>query len=428
MSSFRRWLPWLLPTARGLSRQARLSPGLYHFQRERDGQYIRYHLRVEGQGHGLLIAAASEAVRLSPLGAAIAHGLLSDRSTAEVAATLGLKPTSEAIVQVERVVRELGRPSARFPIFNLADPAASDQPVDLMAPFQADLEVAAASTLCAILDRLWTAGIPHARFLLQDEGDEEHAIAAVQHAEDIGMIAGARFPKAAAASASRIEKLAAVGLDYVVLPWAVCDPVHDAIYGAGDYARFPQAVRDVQRCEMTAVAQIPLIQQTEAALEDNLDELIQRGVAHAEVFAVAVPDAAEEQLEADPWQPLAAAELRQVATRLEELADQRGLQLIWLPPQAIRSGEPMLQRLRSGPRAGGDVSIRVPANGDVIPPRGPRQVAGNLLAQPWPAIWNHPAFARYRRRVESPERCEQCPGLAICAAMCPADPAGWAED
>jgi len=82
--------------------------------------------------------------------------------------------------------------------------------------------------------------------------------------------------------------------------------------------------------------------------------------------------------------------------------------------------------IRSGPRAGGDVSIRVSANGDVTAPRGTADVAGNLLADSWDAIWQRPAFDRLRSLVEGESRCDQCPGLSICAATCPADPAGWA--
>jgi radical SAM protein with 4Fe4S-binding SPASM domain len=83
---------------------------------------------------------------------------------------------------------------------------------------------------------------------------------------------------------------------------------------------------------------------------------------------------------------------------------------------------------RGGPRAGGDISIRVEPNGDVIPPRGPRQAAGNLLRDAWDTIWSREAFLRYRQRVESDTRCAHCPALAICAADCPADPRGWAKE
>jgi len=47
--------------------------------------------------------------------------------------------------------------------------------------------------------------------------------------------------------------------------------------------------------------------------------------------------------------------------------------------------------VRQGPRCSSDVAIRVEPDGAVIPPRGPRRVAGNLLSDHWPAIWQDAA-------------------------------------
>jgi radical SAM protein with 4Fe4S-binding SPASM domain len=63
----------------------------------------------------------------------------------------------------------------------------------------------------------------------------------------------------------------------------------------------------------------------------------------------------------------------------------------------------------------------------VIPPRGPYHVAGNVLTDSWPYIWSNIAFVRYRERVSAPTRCPDCPGLVICEADCPREPAGWAQ-
>jgi radical SAM protein with 4Fe4S-binding SPASM domain len=64
----------------------------------------------------------------------------------------------------------------------------------------------------------------------------------------------------------------------------------------------------------------------------------------------------------------------------------------------------------------------------VIPPRGPHRVAGNLLRDEWPVIWQDAAFQAYRSRIERPTHCLICPGLAICAADCPRQPSGWAQN
>ena len=49
-------------------------------------------------------------------------------------------------------------------------------------------------------------------------------------------------------------------------------------------------------------------------------------------------------------------------------------------------------------------------------PRGPYASAGNLLEDDWETIERSEVFQRYRTRVESDTCCNECPGLAICAA------------
>jgi radical SAM protein with 4Fe4S-binding SPASM domain len=155
-------------------------------------------------------------------------------------------------------------------------------------------------------------------------------------------------------------------------------------------------------------------------------------VEHAEVYALArldsaqSADAAEQAGDSDA--PLCAAQLRQLATWVEEVADEHALHITWLPPVAVTQQESTADQARRGPRAGGDVTIRVLPNGDVLPPRGARQAAGNLLSDSWADIWGSAVFRRFRQRVEADTRCDQCPDLAICIAGCPADPKGWSHD
>jgi len=74
----------------------------------------------------------------------------------------------------------------------------------------------------------------------------------------------------------------------------------------------------------------------------------------------------------------------------------------------------------------GLATIRVEPDGSVYPARGEMTAGGNLLIENWQTIWNREIFRRYRQRIETPTRCDVCPGLEICAADCPGDPRGWA--
>jgi radical SAM protein with 4Fe4S-binding SPASM domain len=422
--SWQRLKRWILPTPGGQVSQS-VAPGLYHYQRETIDGFIRYHLRVDPDGQGVLIAAASEAVRLSPAGAAVAKRLLDGHVVDEIASDLAMP--GHDISQLKLTIDQLGQPSGRYPIFNLTDPVALDRPSCLMAPFQADVVPGECQVMRRILERLWAAGIPHVRFVAADSIQFPVLTDNVRLAEDIGMIAGVRAELGTLASGDTLVKLSDVGLDYLVVPWGVTRTLHERIYGGGEYEQLGDVLREIRRLEMCPVVEIPLFRQTEDVLEDNQDRLAIWDVENVEVFAASTrrpePGTAEGELTA-----YAAHELRQIAAWIEDLAAENPWQVIWLPPVEVAEGASVAQTVRRGPRAGGDVTIRVEADGQVLPPRGPRQVAGNILQQAWGTIWRREVFRRYRQRIEQVTRCDQCPGLAICASDCPADPVSWASD
>ena len=128
-----------------------------------------------------------------------------------------------------------------------------------------------------------------------------------------------------------------------------------------------------------------------------------------------------------PTGALLAHELAPAARQVEESAERLGLRLLWYPTVRLDAASPLGEQACRGPRTSGDTAIRVESDGSVIPARGPFRPAGNLVSDDWETIEHSEVYQNYRRRIESDTRCDECPGLAICAADCPRDPAGWAE-
>jgi radical SAM protein with 4Fe4S-binding SPASM domain len=173
--------------------------------------------------------------------------------------------------------------------------------------------------------------------------------------------------------------------------------------------------------EVADVGHIPLVQGTLPGLEDTLESLHALNVPNAAFFAIASTE--------DPQDGSITAEgLRQVAAQVEEDAADANVRYIWEPPMKRHPAKSLREQLRDGPRCSGDLSIRVEPNGAVIPPRGPYRMAGNVLKDDWDSIWMTDAFHTYRGRVEAPTRCDQCPGLVICAADCPVEVRGWSSE
>lgn len=409
------------------------APGLYHYLRDVDGVQTRFHLRVEPDGSGMLLANAAAAARLSASGVVMARGILEGIDRGELARAVRarfrgaqLEQVRADLQQVQNLIDRLAAPEGGFPVQNLDDPALSPYPSRLLAPYSADVPLAAPEKLIPILDRLWAAGIPQVRFLAPPLVDGTALLRVVEHAEDLGMIAGARGRGSDLAPGTLLADLAQAGLDYVVALYAVPDAAeHDALCGPGDHAAARRTFEAAHEAEVCPVAEVPLVESTLDDVEATIQSLLEIGVRSISFFAIAAPD---ELPAAERAGALAARAMPEAAARVEGAILDAELRLFWQPPVKRNPTLALAEQVRLGPRCSGDVAVRVEPDGAVIPPRGPRRSAGNLLTQPWEAIWQDPAFRVYRERVAAPTRCDSCPDLAICAPACPRDPEGWAEE
>jgi radical SAM protein with 4Fe4S-binding SPASM domain len=404
------------------------APGLYPFDRAIDDQRTaRYHLRVDPDGGGLLVVNATACARLTPSGVLIAHELLRDEdSVAETLAARfdGAPPQQrrQDIAYVHNLLHELAEPGGRYPVFNLDDPSAAARTVRLIPPIEADLPLAGQDQIEPMLAQLWQAGIAHVTLLAPPSPDPIALLAAVQAATQAGLICGVGGRASDLAGGRLLDDLIEAGLDHLTLAYAARETaLHDSLYGDGDHALAEGLFARTDGLALANVAQIPLIQATVDDLNTTLAHLGGLGVTTVQFFAVAAPDGGD-------GGAIPAAAMAQMAADVEEAAERAEVLYQWQPPVLRNLSLTLVEQVRQGPRCTSDVAIRVEPDGTVIPPRGPRRVAGNLLRDPWPVIWQDAAFKAYRGRVERPTRCLTCPGLAICAADCPREPAGWSQD
>ena len=408
-----------------------IEPGLYHTMKEEEGLYTRFHLRVEADGSGMLIANAAAAARLTPTGAVIAKGFLDGMSNAEILDSLQRRFSGateammrEDIQRVESLIQQILEPGDAYPVFNLEDASISPRSAQLIAPLQAAVLLAEPDRLVPIIDRLWEVGIPHATFWVPPSPDPTSLVRAVERAEDLGMIAGVRGRASDLAEGALLQDLWQAGLDHVTLIYASDDAeIHDALCGGGDQAAALAMLDWLEEEQISAVAEIPLVRQTMDTLNATIETLLARGADNLAFVAFASTD----REVADRLGVFSPDAMPQLATIVEETADRTQARFMWDPPVEVDPALPLADQVRAGPRCSGDVAVRVEPDGTVIPPRGPAISAGNLLSDAWDDIWNHEVFRIYRERVEAPTRCDICPGLTICAAACPREPEGWAR-
>lgn len=407
------------------------APGLHHFMRLEGDSPTRFHLRVDPDGAGLLMANAAEAAHLSAVGVLMVHGVLRgqphEQIVAQVRASFRGGTQSEVEADLERVrelLADLASPEDNYPITNFAGAEAGPD-ARLGAPFQAHVVQGETANVEPILRALWEVGVPQVTLLAQLGADVRSLVRLVECAEDIGMLAGIRTV-ASWLSQDIIRDTAMAGLDFLTLVVASHDPDrHDAILGAGDHEAMRRAAALCHDMELCPVAQVPLTDDSADDLEQIVKFALGEDIRNLSFFAVACLDGEEE---ADAAGALPARSLPQVATVVTECAEEAGARFIWEPPVRFDPRKTLADHIMAGPRASGEASIRVEPDGTVCPPRGKRRACGNMLREDWSQIWNHEAFTRYRESVEAPSRCDVCPGLALCAAACPKDPSGWSDD
>ena len=406
-----------------------IESGLYHYMREHDGAYTRFHLRVEPDGAGMLIANATAAAQLTASGVVIAKGLLDENDQAGIISDLEQRFRGAArdqlqadLVKVQNLIHDLVVPGDTYPIFNIEDAALTPDEAELIAPLEADIPLAGPDQLGPILDRLWQVGIPHVTILAPEQPDQAHLVRAVERAEDLGLICGVSGRGSDLVPGTLLDDLALAGLDHATVFFASADAtVHDALFGEGDHAAAKAVFTRTQQFEVADVGHVPLVSATLAGLDETLATLLELIVPNAAFYALATGAANNSD------GAIAADAMRQVAAQVEEDSNEAQVRYIWETPVKRDPRLTLVDQVRRGPRCSGDVAIRIEPDGMVIPARGPYQAAGNIIHDSWDRIWQHPAFRRYRERVEAPTRCLVCPGLAICAADCPAELAGWAE-
>ena len=165
--------------------------GIYHFLIEEGGGKTRAHLRVELDGHGLLLVNANRSFHLNPTATHLAYLYLSKEQQASVVASLthnyhvSKRQALQDYTQLVEQLKELLRPDGACPVCDLNLETIAPFSVMPSAPYRMDLAVTyRCNNDCShcynergrhtpeltterwkrVLDQLWDAGIPHIVF------------------------------------------------------------------------------------------------------------------------------------------------------------------------------------------------------------------------------------------------------------------------
>ncbi len=444
MSALADWktrLASLIPTPR--AEQTLPAPGIYHFQREDGPEKSRVHLRLEADGHGLLLVNAARAFHLNPTAAHMALLLL--RQTPREQAVAAIRrayqvPAAAARADLEAFsaqLDELVRPDGACPVCELELETLAPFSARPSAPYRMDLALTyRCNNNCAhcynarprshpeldtaqwkrILDRTWEVGIPHIVFTGGEPTLRADLPELIAHAERNGQITGINTNGRKLKDAAFVQTLVDAGLDHAQITLESHDAaIHDGMVAArGAWDDTLAGLRNVLQNKLYVMTNTTLLQVNSPYLRETLQFLANEGVPTVGLNALIYSG---KGLTVGNGLPEASLPpLLELARQMTEDHNQR---LIWYTPTQYCHFDPVLLDLGVKGCSAALYNMCVEPDGAVIPCQSYYQPLGSLLDDAWDSIWNHELAVSLRERKGLPQECAACALINECGGGCP---------
>jgi len=429
--------------------------GLYHYRREGPDEKNRVHLRIDPDGHGTLIVNANRILHLNPTAALMAYYLLEQTSEREavrlirqkyhVSATQAREDLGTIRSQLDELVRpdgacpihELGletvmpfsaRPTAPYRLdlaltyrcnndcahcYNVEHPSRSPQSTGALAGAKGELSTA---DWKLVLDKAWEMGVPHIIFTGGEPTLREDLPELIAYAEQNGQITGLNTNARRLSDAHYVEKLVTAGLDHVQITLESSEPeIHDEMVRAkGAFLQTVKGLKNALANRLYVMTNTTMLRTNVHTIPATLDFLAELGVPTIGLNALIHSGRG-----ATVGTGLSESALAPVLEIARQKTEMRGQRLIWYTPTQYCAFDPMTLDLGVKGCTAALYNMCVEPDGAVLPCQSYYQPLGNLLADPWDSIWEHPLAVRLRERQGLPEKCTGCTYLAECGGGCP---------
>jgi radical SAM protein with 4Fe4S-binding SPASM domain len=423
--------------------------GLHHYVFEGQGEQSRLHLRIEADGNGILLVNANRVYQLNPTAAVMTY--LALEKTGEALAVKALRrafhvsaaQAKDDYTQFAAGLWELVRPDGVCPICQIEQDQTgfltmtAPFSVRPSAPYRMDLALTyRCNNDCAhcynarprdypeittdqwktILDRLWDIGIPHIVFTGGEPTLRADLPELIAHAEKNGQISGLNTNARRLMEADYLQKLLDAGLDHVQITVESHNPaIHDYMVRCrGAWKQTIAGLQNALNSPLYVMTNTTMLTDNSPTLGETLDFLAAEGVPtvglNALIYSGRGRTVGKGLSETD------LTPLLELARQKTSIHEQR---LIWYTPTKYCNFDPMLLELGVKGCTAALYNMCVEPDGGVIPCQSYYQQIGNMLHDPWEAIWNHKLAVQLRERSAIPEKCKGCALLAECGGGCP---------
>ncbi len=437
--SFTGWLKQMLPGK--LTKMP--ASGLYPFAYAKDDGKSRIHLRINPDGSGVLVVNANRVMHLNPTGAWICYHHLNGASEFEIVRGMKAvflvddpvirKDTQTIIAQLE----ELVRPDGACPIHDLFLETTMPFSAVVSAPYRMDLAITyRCNNDCAhcynarsrdfpecstaewkqIIDRCWELTIPHLVFTGGEPTLREDLPELIGYAEQKGMITGINTNGRRLADQKFLDRLVSAGLDHVQITLELHDEViHDAmVHQKGAWRQTIHGIENALASKLFVMTNTTMLQTNYQEMGETLNFLARLGVPTIGLNSLIYSGNG-----AKVGSGLREEQLPVLLDLAKEKSASAGQKLIWYTPTEYCRFDPVSQDLGIKGCTAAYYNMCVEPDGSVIPCQSYYSSLGNLLADSWESIWNHPLALELRERRKVPIRCQGCSILAECGGGCP---------
>jgi len=417
--------------------------GLYVGTLEVDGVTHRLHLRIEKDGEGLLTLDASRILHLNPTAAEVVFHLLKGKSQEATVEAMRrrYRGVSEValkadVVSVLEKVRALSATDQFCPLTDLGVELVEPYSPALSAPLRMDLaltyrcqnrcghcynqpqrEVAELDTASwrKILDRLREAGIPHVVFTGGEPTLRDDLPDLVAYAEELGLVTGLNTNGRRLADAAFTAHLKEAGLDHVQITLESADPnLHNAMTRSDS---FDETVAGLRAC--VAAGLYTLTNTTLTRVNAEGIEALVDFVAAEKLTTFAVNGMIFSGKGKASGVDLTPQEVVPVLETLARRSREKGLRFVWYTPTRYCELNPVEMALGVKQCTAARISMAVEPDGTVLPCQSWYEGVGNLLKDPWEAIWENPLCQKLRKPQTPLGACEACEHLSLCGGGCP---------
>jgi radical SAM protein with 4Fe4S-binding SPASM domain len=417
--------------------------GLYHYRREGPDEKSRIHLRLDPDGHGTLIVNANRILHLNPTAALMAYFILEEASEREAVRLVrqkyhvGAAQARADLGTIRSQLDELVRPDGACPIHELGLETIMPFSARPTAPYRLDLALTyRCNNDCAhcynvegrelkelsteswkrVLDKAWDMGVPHIIFTGGEPTLREDLPELIAHAECNGQITGLNTNARRLSDAHYVEKLVAAGLDHVQITLESSEmEIHDQmVRSKGAFLQTVKGLKNVLASPLYVMTNTTMLRTNVHTIPATLDFLAETGVPTIGLNALIYAGRGSVV-----GTGLAESELTPLLEVARQKTEMRGQRLIWYTPTQYCNFDPMALDLGVKGCTAALYNMCVEPDGNVLPCQSYYQPLGNLLADEWDSIWNHPLAVRLRERKGLPKKCDGCVYLAECGGGCP---------